>query len=82
MPGADDGVALPVSQAGLTRDNGWTPGNVDFIGDQAASGILAGTLVITFSTSPKTAPQVAAVAFVIPDHLLDALMAQLDALFA
>ena len=43
-------------------------------GDQAASGILAGTLVITFSTSPKTAPQVAAVAFVIPDHLVDALM--------
>ena len=72
VPGADDGVALPVSQTGLTRDNGWTLGNVDFIGDQAASGILAGTLVITFSTSPKTAPQVAAVAFVIPDHLVNA----------
>ena len=28
---------------------------------------------------PKTAPQVAAVAFVIPDHLVDAFMAQLDA---
>ena len=41
VPGADDGVALPVSQTGLTRDNGWTLGNVDFIGDQAASGIMA-----------------------------------------
>ena len=82
VPGADDGVALPVSQTGLTRDNGWTLGNVDSIGDQAASGILAGTLVITFSTSPKTAPQVAAVAFVIPDHLVDAFMAQLGRNFA
>ena len=54
----------------------------DSIRDQAASGVLAGTLVITFSTPPKTAPQVAAVAFVIPDHLVDAFMAQLDALFA
>src|SRR4029077_924022 len=43
---------------------------------------LAGTPVITFSGSPKTAPQVAAIAFVIPDHLVDAFMAQLDALFA
>ncbi|MGA2313076.1 MAG: hypothetical protein ABSF87_12015 [Xanthobacteraceae bacterium] len=59
-----------------------TLGNVDSIRDQAASGVLAGTLVITFSAPPKTAPQVAAVAFVIPDHLVDAFMAQLDALFA
>src|SRR5271169_6682451 len=70
------------SQAGLTRDNGWTLGNVDSIGDQAASAILAGTLVITFPAPPKTTPQVATVAFVIPDHLVDAFMAQLDALFA
>ena len=41
--------------------------------------VLACTLVITFSAPPKTAPQVAAVAFVIPDHLVDAFMAQLDA---
>ena len=51
-------------------------------GDQATSGVLAGTLVITFPAPPKTAPQVAAVAFVIPDHLVDAFMAQLDTLFA
>jgi len=74
-------VALPVSQTGFARDNGRTLGNVDSIRDQAASGVLAGTLVITFSAPPKTAPQVAAVAFVIPDHLVDAFMAQLDALF-
>ena len=79
---ADDGVALPVSQTGFARDNGWTFGNVDSIGDQATSGVLAGTLVITFPAPPKTAPQVAAVAFVIPDHLVDAFMAQLDTLFA
>src|SRR5271167_1619031 len=82
VSGADDGVALPVSQTGFARDNGRTLGNVDSIGDQAASGVLAGTPVITFSSSPKTAPQVAAIAFVIPDHLVDAFMAQLDALFA
>ena len=82
MSGADDGVALPVSQTGFARDNGRTLGNVNSIRDQAASGVLAGTSVITFSASPKTAPQVAAIAFVIPDHLVDAFMAQLDALFA
>ena len=32
--------------------------------------------------SPKTAPQVAAIAFVIPGHLVDAFMVQLDALLA
>ena len=49
VPGADDGVALPVSQAGFARDNGRTLGNVDFIGDQAASSVLAGTFVVTFA---------------------------------
>jgi hypothetical protein len=47
-----------------------------------ASGVPAGTFVIAFSAPPHTAPQIAAVAFVIPDHLVDAFMAQLDALFA
>jgi hypothetical protein len=56
--------------------------NVDSIWDQATSGVLAGTLVITFPAPPQTVPQVAAVAFVLPDHLVDALMAQLDALVA
>ena len=36
-----DGVALPVSQTGFARDNGRTLGNVNSIGDQAASGVLA-----------------------------------------
>jgi hypothetical protein len=48
VSGADDSVALPVSQTGFARNNGRTLGNVDSIGDQAASGVLAGTLVITF----------------------------------
>src|SRR4029077_5179868 len=51
-------------------------------GRSEMSILLGITLVITFSAPPKTAPQVAAVAFVIPDHLVDAFMAQLDALFA
>src|SRR5579862_1753680 len=82
VSGADDGVAFPVSQAGFARDDGWTLGNVDSIGDQAASSVLAGTFVVTFPAPPKTAPQVATIAFVIPDHLVDAFMAQLDGLFA
>ena len=40
---------LPVSQTGFARDNGRTLGNVNSIRDQAASSVLAGTLVITFS---------------------------------
>src|SRR5271169_1817647 len=52
VSGADDGVALPISQTSFARDNGWTFGNVDSIGDQATSGVLAGTPVITFSSSP------------------------------
>jgi hypothetical protein len=47
VSGADDGVALPVSQTGFARDNGRTLGNVDSIRDQAAFGVLAGTPVIT-----------------------------------
>jgi len=46
VSGADDGVALPVSQTGFARDNGRTLGNVDSIRDQAASGVLAGTFVM------------------------------------
>ena len=42
---ADDGVALPVSQTGFARDNGWTFGNVDSIGDQATSGVLPARLL-------------------------------------
>src|SRR5271165_2372166 len=54
VSGADDGVALPVSQTGFARDNGRTLGNGDSIRDQAASSVLAGTLVIAFSAPPKT----------------------------
>jgi hypothetical protein len=82
VPGADDSIALPVSQTGFARDDGRTLGNVDSIGDQATSGVLASAFVIAFSVPPQTAPQVAAVAFVLPDHLVDAFVAQLDALFA
>src|SRR5271165_2018215 len=56
VSGADDGVALPVSQAGFARDNGRTLRNVGSIRDEAASSVPAGTFVITFPASPKTAP--------------------------
>ena len=54
MSGADNGVTLPIPQASFARDNGRTLGNVDSIWDQAASGVLTGTLVITFSAPPQT----------------------------
>src|SRR5208337_3396082 len=56
VSGADDSVALPVSQAGFARDNGRTLRNVGSIRDEAASSVPAGTFVITFPASPKTAP--------------------------
>ena len=40
---ADDGVAFPISQTRFARDNGRTLRNVDSIGDQATSCVLAGT---------------------------------------
>ena len=40
VSGADDGVALPISQTGFACDNGRTLGNINSIGDQAASGVL------------------------------------------
>ena len=49
VSGTDNGIALPVSQTGFARDNGRTLGNVDSIGDQTASGVLAAALVIAFS---------------------------------
>ena len=47
VSGADNGVTLPIPQASFARDNGWTLRNVDSIWDQATSGVLAGTLVVT-----------------------------------
>ena len=68
--------------SGFARDDGRTLGNVDSIGDQATYGVLASAFVIAFSVPPQRAAQVAAVAFVLPDYLVDALVAQLDDLFA
>jgi hypothetical protein len=49
VSGTDNGIALPVSQTGFARDNGRTLENVDSIGNQTASGVLAAALVIAFS---------------------------------
>ena len=53
VSGADDGSPSQSPQASFARDNGRTLGNVGSIWDQAASGVFAGTLVITFSVPPR-----------------------------
>ena len=45
VSGADDGVALPISQTSFARDNGWTFGNVNFLGIRPRPAFLPARLL-------------------------------------
>ena len=53
VSGADDGVALPVSQTSFARDNNQTLRNIYSIKDQTASSVLTDTIkTARFNDSP------------------------------
>ena len=74
VPGADDGVGLPIADAAFGRDDGGSPIDVDAVGDQAAPRIPALSLVVFLAAVTQVQIQVTPVFLVVPDMPVDALM--------
>jgi hypothetical protein len=69
VPGTDNCVGLPVSDAAFCGDNGRSLIDVDAVRNQPAPRILAFPLVVFFAAVTQVKMQCAAVFFVFPDML-------------
>ena len=82
MSGTDDGIALPIAQTGFARDNGRTLGKCRFYwGSGRDRRSCQRDCYSVFRAVGDCATGPPRVAFVLPDHLVDALMAQAEAPF-
>jgi hypothetical protein len=82
VSGAGERIALPIANTGSAIDNRRALEYVDSMRDQATSGVGSRTFVVALAAPPQAPPQIAAVALVLPNHLVNALVAECDALLA
>lgn len=72
----DDGVAIPVAEPRLGRNNRGALSDVDAMRDYASTGVLSTAPGIVLATPPQEPPEVAVRPLVLPDHPIDPFVAE------